>query len=188
MRKDQWIELVQSNAGLRYRDRTIALHIEQAINTVLGQIFNKDPQQWDLFAKPYEADIVSGVRPYALLPEQIIQVPDVANGVRRIYPAGGGDLVFMPMPAHGHQLFREVGLDQVDDTIGYDVRADRVWFFNLRAPIVNITMDLVIPFGRWAFTDDFPIPMGTANTITDIAVKTLQSMPGDRNIYKTDHQ
>lgn len=188
MIKEQWIESVQANAGLRYRDRTIAIHIEQAINTVLGQVFNKDPTQWDLFAKPYEADIVTGIRPYALLPERIIQTPDLAKGVRRVYAIGSDDLVFVPMPGFGHQLFREVGLDQVDDAIGYEVKFDRIKFFNLRQPITKVIMDLVIPFGKWTDTDDFPIPMGTANMVTDLAVKTLQGMPGDKNIYKTDHQ
>ena len=188
MRKEQWVESVQANAGLRYRDRTIALHIEQAINTVLGQVFNKDPNQWDMFAKPYEADIVTGIRPYALLPKRIIQTPDLAKGVRRVYAIGSDVLVFVPMPGFGHQLFRTVELDKVDDAIGYEVKADRIRFYNLREPIARVMMDLVIPFSEWSDTDDFPIAMGTANMITDMAVKTLMGMPGDKNIYKTDHQ
>ena len=188
MRKDQFIESVQANAGLRYRDRTIALHIENAINTALGQIFNKDPNQWDMFSKPFEADVVSGIRPYALLPERIIQTPDLAKGVRRIYAMGSDELVFVPIPSFGHQLFAEVGLDQVDDSVGYEVKSDRVRFFNLRFPIKTVLMDLVIPFSRWGVSDDFPIPSGTANMITDMAVKTLMAMPGDDMIYKNNKQ
>jgi len=184
--------MVQANAGLRFRDRTIALHIENAINTVLGQIFNKEPFQWDQFSKRYEANIVGGNRPYALLPERTIQTPDLAKGVRHIYPGsqdkGSDKLIFVPIPSFGHQLFAEVQLDQVDDTCGYDVKHDRVWFYNLRYPIKTVTMDLVIPFSRWTDDDDFPIPSATANLITDMAVKTLLAMPGDTEIYKQAKQ
>lgn len=192
MRKAVWVEQVQANAGLRFRDRTIAIHIETAINTVLGQVFNKEPFQWDQFSKPFEADVVGGHKPYALIPEQIIQTPDLAKGVRRIYAGdqenGSDRLVFVPIPSFGRQLFQEVKLDQVDDTCGYDVRFDRVLFYNLRFPIKRVTMDLVIPFSRWSDDDDFPIPSATANLITDMAVKTLMGMPGDAEIYKKAKQ
>lgn len=192
MKKAEWIEVVQANAGLRFRDRTIAKHIEIAINTVLGQIFLKDPNQWDMFAKAYEVEVVHANKPYALLPEQIIQTPDLAKGVRRIYAGsqekGSDALMFVPMPGFGHQLFSEVGLDQVDDTCGYEVRADRVRFFNLRYPIKTITMELVIPFSKWGDEDFFPIAIGTASMITDMAVKTLMGMPGDAEIYKKNTQ
>ena len=182
--------MVQANAGLRYRDRTIALHIEQAINTVLGQVFNKDPNQWDLFSKSYEADVVGTTNPYSLLPEAIIQTPDLAKGVRRIYAGSltesSTQFVFVPIPAFGHQLFSEVGLDNIDDSIGYEVRHDRVKYFNMQYPITKVTMDLVIPFSKWSDSDDFPIPSGTAGMITDMAVKTLMAMPGDNEIYKNN--
>lgn len=184
MRKDQFIESVQKIVGMRYGDRTVTLHIEQAINTVLGQVFNRDPNQWDMFAKSYEATIVTGTRPYALLPEAIIQTPDLAKGVRRVYASGSDKLMFMPMPGFGHQLFQEVNLDKVDDAIGYEVKADRIKFYNLRAPITTVTMDLVIPFSKWEDSDDFPIPMGTANMIVDMAAATLSGKEGDKNIYK----
>lgn len=184
MRKDQWIELVQKRAGVDFQLRTIALHIENAINTVLGQLFARDPQQWDMFSKSYTADVVPGTRPYALLPESIIQTPDLAKGVRRIYANGSDDLVFVPIPASGHQLFHEVGLDQIDDSVGYEVKADRVRFFNMRYPITSVTMDLVIPFSKWSDSDDFPIPSSTANIITDMAVATVMGKEYEPNIYK----
>ena len=184
MTKREWIELVQKATGIKYQDRTIAMNIEQAQNTVLGQVFLKDPSQWDLFARPYEATVVHGTWPYALLPQRIIQIGTKANGVRRIYPAGSGDLVFMPMPAGGHQLYREVGLDQTDTTIGFDVRHDRVWFYNMRSPIVNILMDLVVPFSRWDDDWDYPVPIGTAEVITDMAVARTLGVSMEKNIYK----
>lgn len=184
MRKEQWIEIVKRATGAKFSDRTIALHIEMAINTVLGQIFRQDPSQIDFFTKQYTATIVAGDRPYALLPARIIQMPDLANGVRRIYPAGSNSLMFVPMPSMGHSVFSEAGLDNLDDSCGYEVKTDRVMLWNLRYPVTNIIMELVIPFSDWEDEDDFPIPMGTADQITQVAIGTFSGEKVEPNIYK----
>jgi hypothetical protein len=184
MRKSQWIDIIKDATKTKFSDRTIAIHIEMAQNTVLGQIFRADPAQVDFFAKPYPAAVVHGDRPYALLPKRIIQNVDFANGVRRIYPVGDNSLTFVPMPAFGHALFSEVGLDQVDDSCGYEVKTDRVMFWNLRYPVENVIMELVIPFSDWDDEDDFPIPIGTADQITQLAISTFKGQQAETNIYK----
>lgn len=184
MRKDQWIETVKRIVGAGFGDRTIALHIEMAQNTVLGQIFLRDPAQLDFFTKQYNATVVSGDRPYALLPARIIQTSDLANGVRRIYPVGSNAIMFIPMPSMGHSVFSEVGLDNLDDSCGYEVKTDRVMFWNLRYPVENIIMELVVPFTDWDDEDDFPIPAGTADQITQLAASMFAGKPAETNIYK----
>jgi hypothetical protein len=184
MRKSQWIDLIKDATGTKFQDRTIALHIEMAQNTVLGQIFRSDPGQLDFFTRQYEADVVPGDRPYALLPKRIIQNVDLANGVRRIYPVGSNAIMFIPMPSFGHSVFSEVGLDNVDDSCGYEVKTDRVMFWNLRYPITRVLMELVVPFSDWDDTDDFPIPIGTADQITQLAISTFKGQSKETNIYK----
>lgn len=169
--------------GRAFGQRTVATHLENAINTAIGQVI-QDPNQLDFFAKQYDAVIVPGKRPYAMFPVPVIQFKDIAKGVRRIYAKDSNALVFVPIPGFGHQLFSQVGLDQIDDSIGYEVKTDRVMLFNLRYPIENIVMELVKPFSHWSDDEEYPIPAGTANFITQMAVDSLTGKDSYDNIHK----
>ena len=185
MIKGKVIDQVKDMTGNKFHDRTVAVHIEDAFNTVVGQLFKGDPNQWDLYCQSFTVDVDNvKPRPYALLPKRIIQTPDVANGVRRIFSTDDDNLDYVPMPYNGFQFYGILQLDDVDDSVGYAVRTDRVEFFNLPSIIKQVRMELVLPWSEWDDSQDIPLPSGVANLIIQQAVATLSNQPVETNIYK----
>ena len=184
MIKGKVIDQVKDMTGNKFRDRTVAVHIEDAFNTVVGQLFKNDPSQWDLYCQSFTVDVNNvKPRPYAMLPARIIQTPDIANGVRRIFSTDDDNLDYIPMPYNGFQFYGILQLDDVDDSVGYAVRSDRVEFFNLPSIINQVRMELVLPWSEWDDTQDIPLPSGVANLIIAQAVQTLTGIQPDTNIY-----
>ena len=188
MRKDQLVHLCLDILGLRFQDRTVALHLESAWNTVVGQTFRKDSKQLDFYAKSFDADVTHGNRPFTLLPVPIVQGIDFGKGVRRINLPESNDFDFVPMPAIGLQAFDEVGLGDVTKSIGYFVRHDKVEYWNMPKFIKKVRMELVIPFSAWKDSDDIPIPDGTAEQIIQMAVQSFRGGQPQTDIHKKSEQ
>jgi len=185
MLKGKMTDLIKDATGRKFGDRTVSLHTETAFDTVVGQLFARDPNQWDIYCQPFTVDVANvKPRPYAILPKRIIQTPDVANGVRRIFSTNDDGLDYIPMPYNGFQFYGELKLDDVDDSVGYAVRADRVEFFNMPAITKQVRMELVLPWSEWDDAQDIPLPSGVANMIIQQAVATLSNQPVETNIYK----
>ena len=188
MVKEQLIHLCLDILGLRFGDRTLALHIENAWNTVVGQTFRKDCQQFDFYSKPYEVDVVHGNRPYSILPESIIQTIDHANGVRRITPLDSNKFDFVPIPSIALLAFDAVDLGDVTDSIGYYVKHDKVEYWNMPSYIKKVRMELVIPFSKWDDLDDIPLPDGTAEQIVQMACLSYRGGNVQTDIHTKSEQ
>ena len=193
MTKSQLIELVKQKLGWKFGDRTISLHIENAWNQVVGQLFINDSHQLDFYTKTYtDVAVVDEVpRKYSLLPVRTIQYKDAGNGVRRIHTDCDEQLVFVPMRGMDIQIFSELDAGRVaDDITGYLVKTDRVEYFGIIDDITTVRMDIVPAFSAWSDSDDIPMPEGVAESIYGLVLKATagENLPSDFNIFRDQAQ
>ncbi len=187
MTKGEFIELIKGRIGWKFGDRTIAFHIENAWNQVVGQLFLNDSHQLDLYTKSYEVDVdYSDPRYYALLPVKTIQYKDAGGGVRQIHTLCDEEVFFVPMRSIDFQLYSSLDAGIVGgDVVGYLTKADRVEFFGLSDSVTKVSMDIVPSFPEWGDDDDFPMPSGMAENIYGLVVQAVQgNTPTDTNIFK----
>jgi hypothetical protein len=187
MTKGQFIEIIKGRLGWKFGDRTIAFHIENAWNQVVGQLFLNDSHQLDLYTKSYEVDVAySDPRYYALLPVKTIQYKDAGGGVRQIHTLCDEEVFFVPMRSIDFQLYSSLDAGIVGgDVLGYVTKADRVEFFGLSDSVTKVRMDIVPSFPEWGDDDDFPMPSGMAENIYGLVVQAVQeNTPTDTNIFK----
>lgn len=182
MLKSQIVQLVADAVGEKFALRTVALHIENAYNTIVGQVFVQNANQLDFYAKPYEAEVHHGKQTYAKVPVAIIQNADNAKGVRAVYTEEM-DTRFTAAPTF-------VIDSSCDSTmigyVFYAVKHDRVLFKNLPKEVKKVVMDLVIPFHLWDDADDIPIPGGVADNIIALSIQTWNAdTAAHTNAYKT---
>jgi hypothetical protein len=172
MIKNQLVQLLADSAGEKFAMRKVALHYEQAYNTIVGQLFSGNGNQYSFFTKEYTVPVLwNSGNPYSMLPATVIQCEDNSKGVRRISTTSG-DTAFYPAPSYF--------LDSSSDCtmaygfIAYVVKYDRIKF-DKRLPkiVTSVLMELVVPFSAWGDDEDIPIPSGVADNIMALAIQTL---------------
>lgn len=191
MTKSQIVELIKSRLGWKWGDRTIALHVENAWNQFVGQLFLNDSHQLDLYCKTYEVAVTSGSpRSYSLLPISTIQHKDAGGGVRRIHTQCDEEVFFVPMRGIDLQLFSSLDAGLVaSDIVGYIPKLDRVEYFGIPDEIVNVRMEIVPAFSAYDDDDDIPIPEGVAANLFGLVLQMVQgNSPTDTNIFKDQIQ
>ena len=110
MIKSKFIELVSrhikgndSSVDKKYQadKRLIELDIAAAFNTIIFQIFKKEPSNLDRYVKTYKDVAVSQDTDtliyYSELPAKVIQFPTTGDGIWKINEMQGEDLTFVPM-------------------------------------------------------------------------------------------
>jgi len=171
MVKEKIVQLVADAVGENFALRTVALHIENAYNSIVGQIFASNPNQLDFYAKPYEVAITRNKgRVFANIPVAIIQSPDNARGVRSISDKDG-TCRFYAVPLYA--LRSSCDAAKLSGFVFYGVKTSIVEFLNLPKQVDSVMMDLVIPFSLWDDSEDIPIPSGVADNIIALAMQTL---------------
>jgi len=191
MTKAQIIELVKQKLGWKWGDRTLALHIENAWNQFIGQLFKNDSHQLDLYCKTYDVAVTVGSpRSYSLLPVKTIQYVDAGGGVRRIHTQCDEEMFFVPMRGIDFQIFSSLDAGLVaSDIVGYMTKSDRVEYFDIPDEITSVRMEIVPAFSEYADTDDIPIPEGVAANIYGLVLQMVQgNTPTDNNIFKDQIQ
>ena len=204
--KQQYIDTIKDKTKNQFRDRTIALELEIAFNTIVGQLFLKDPYQYDFYVRWFDdVDVVqadpcldekgNGVRrSYSVLPCATIQTPDLANGVRYILANKSNnisdpseELRFYPIPAYGVQTYTDLGLDNIDpNTVGYVVYTNRVEYWNLPTLIEKVRMGVVPSFMAWDNDTEIPLPSGVSAQIITMVLESVQKYPYETSDYKND--
>jgi len=174
MTKEQHIELFQrqQSGGTMPADlkdklhpQVIAKFMAMAWNTLLYQVFRKEPSNLDFYAKTYY-DIAINHDPvhniyYSILPSGVIQVPDEPNeGVRRIDYALSNEFKFAPIKKNAGYAYRELEVYKYTDTIPFFVQQNKVIYDLAPYDIQAVNMDLIVPFDKMANKDEVNIPSG----------------------------
>jgi hypothetical protein len=175
----------------RWHDLVINAACEKALAQMLNEVWVKSPLSLQRFTKQYGyttpiaviSEVATGIK-YSTLPQSIIPFMDKSSGVRRISTPIQGGFTFFPMD------FREMDLvasgcyfDTVNTKVGYAVTQTRIEYFNMSATIeaTGVRMDLIIPFSKYAETDEVKIPevsdTRTGETFIDRVLKILGVAP-----------
>ena len=184
--KAQIVEQIKVALGMDFGNRTVAMYIDQSFNTVAGQLFKQNPNQYDFYAKTYIIPITHAhPHSYAILPVPVIQTTDNANGVRQIYPMCEDELAFAPMPKSGHQIYNKLTVGKVCKVVGYNLKTDRIEFLkNLPDDIKEVKAELVRPFSAYDDEEEVPLPDGSADLIIQMVMQMMNKQDVKTNIYK----
>lgn len=171
--------LMQIDETAKYHDKVLDSWIERVANQIMHDAFSKNLSNYDFYTKQYEnvSLVKSGDIVYALLPANIVQLPDRAEGVRKIQTTTGSGLEFVPVSMEEVELYSALEVGIIDTTIAYDVKQDRVYFWGDLSLITAVDMWLVIPFTEYAETDEFVIPSGKDGQFFDGIVQIALSTP-----------
>ena len=194
MIKEKLIKLVQSkftgvNATADTRNQYHPLYIEQylnmAFNTLIYTTFRKDLSNLDQYCKTYHDVPVlheeSTDTYYSLLPVPVVQLPDAANGVRRISGMQNKYTTeYIPLKRDSWDIWAQNNVAQTSKENGYCPRIDRVEYF--RKPIHDaVKMDILPLFDSYESTDDIPIPSGADVKLFEIMMALMQGQqPSDK--------
>lgn len=175
--KQALIELVNRNYP-NAEPQVVEACIGKAFNMLFYQAFRKDLSNLDLYAKTFkdvpvlkdETDTF-----YCLLPIQTVQLPDCAEGVRRVYLKKGiRSQKFVPLEESAWDL--NLMVYKVVSWIGYSVKPDRIRFKD-DPHCDTVYLDLVIPFELMDDDDPVYIPSGQDELLLQTVSGFLQGSP-----------
>lgn len=127
--------------------RRLQIYIGRAFNTLMYEIFRKDKGSLSLYVKTYTAttvvlqDAITGVYS-STLPVAIMQLPDVASGVRRVSADNGRGIEFVPIDAETVEYLKDLEVSDVNinNVVGYYLRNNKkIEFYNLPSSMVTET-------------------------------------------------
>lgn len=155
----------------------------RAFNQIMYDVFRNDLSNLDLYAKEYiDVPVLKNVSTdeyYCILPEEICQFPDHAEGVRRVRKMKSKSLDFVPIQKDSESTF-EALTGGFDSTIGYSVAPDRIiWESN--PGVSKVRMDLVIPFEKYDYEDTIYVPSGQDENFQLAIAKFLEGAPAENN-------
>jgi hypothetical protein len=171
------IRSVVKNALKRYdkvaavHDRVIDANCEAVLNQMYNEVFRMSPHSLQRFCKQYgystaltiSSEASSGIY-YTTLPEKIVYFPDRASGVRRVATKTQSGAKFFPMDQREWDIaLTGLYVNVVKDKIGYIVTPTRIEYFGITGAILTdgVRADLIIPFSKYADTDDVLYPEHT---------------------------
>ena len=196
MIKAKLIRLIEShfngtNATADGRSKYHPLYIEQffslAFNHLMYRLFRADLSNFDQYCKTYtnitiQQDTATGIW-YSLLPVPVVQLPDAANGVRRISGMQNNNSIeFIPLKRDSWDIWASNNVAVTSKEIGYSVRIDRVEYY--KKPLIDtmeVKMDIVPLFDSYEDTDNIPIPSGADIDLFQIIQQLMSGrMPSDK--------
>ena len=174
-----------------YHDNAIDAAIEKSINQMYEDVWRMNPLNLQRYTKGFGYTTAIEVNTedstnvvYSTLPESIVPFQDKASGVRRVSTVAQGGFTFFPMDFREMDLAESGGFFKtVNSKVGYAVNQSRVEFKFMPSSIssVGVRMDLIIPFSKYAETDEVKIPeiadMRTNETFVDRVLKILRVTP-----------
>lgn len=177
MIKAAFIELLQTKFP-HVHQQDIEQWIGRAWSTLLYETYKIDPSNLDFFVKPYEVDVLKDTygNYYSLLPIGIVQLPDSADGVRRISLKGDNSLKFFPAPKGSFSIFNELDVNLIDDGILYAVKFDKIEY-SCDPGITEVKLDLVPRFESYDDEDEIGVPMGFDVKLISIVEQLINGTP-----------
>jgi hypothetical protein len=186
MKKKELVQRVMDDAGLQFGDRTTAMVISSVFNSIVGQLFNKDPNQFMFYTKRITLTVNNRV---STLTVPIIQTRVNGSGIPQIMPTGADNdccpdgTVFYPMPSYA--LRSKSDVNNLSNIVFYTVTGSKVRFNNsLPKDVTSLLADVVMEFHGYDDDDFFNLPSGVAQLIIDQSVAAIKAKQAHVNIYK----
>ena len=184
MNKQEIIELVVTRFP-QVHERVAEAWITLAFNQILYEDSRKDPSNFDFYSKTYknvailkdpDTDIY-----YSTLPQQVVQLPDNAEGVRRINAMKGLMPEFIPLQRDSWDVFAGLDAGKIDHSIGFSPTNERIEY-ERNPEISKVRMDLVIPFDKYDDDDFINIPSGSDLRIIAIVEQLINGTPPESKL------
>ncbi len=174
----------------KFMGRVLDAECEAVLNQMYNEVFSVNPLSLQRFTKGYGystplavGNEASTLIYYTTLPENIVNFPDRASGVRRVAPATQTGIGFYPMDQREWDLAMSgLYINYVKDKIGYIVTPTRVEYYGMTGDIISsgVRMDIIIPFSEYEDTDVVLYPEHTLRSgegFIDRVVMRLQNKP-----------
>ncbi len=166
----------------KYHPEIIRKEIAIIANSVLFDIFrNNDRGQeaLDLYAKQYSVTLqyssAYDLR-YFELPETVVQLPQ--NGFIRSITAKKDQSYFIPMvDSRAHGTWGNLEVNDIDSKPYAFLTDENVYFYNISDDLTSLLVKLIIPFDKFADTDNVYLPSGKADQIADLVYNKLIGLP-----------
>lgn len=148
------------------------------------------PDQYDnadFLTKEYTAQTVTldnvTNRRYVNLPAPLVPMRIPSEAVRHVNSNQSVSLDFCPMTETIWELVDGLFSYDIDDTIGYIVRYNKVWFNeSMTADIATagVRMVLAVPFSAFSYTEDVNLTIGGVDLAQAAAQLLMNTQPMDK--------
>lgn|SRR5512133_240547 len=179
----------------KFHPKVIEASIDRAWNQIIYDTFRKNLDLMGFYCKEYKNVAISfdsaTNRYYCTLPANIIQLPDLGNGVRRISSMKGHGSSFYPVSEAQRELMEGLEVTQVSNDVPFVVRETKVEFGDIdildysastSSTQSRVRMSLVIPFWEYADTDEVHIPAGKDEQLVELVTQFLIGTPQRDNL------
>lgn len=173
-----WLLVDPSQKNKRFHYNVIMYAIEQAYNQYIQTIPPYLYDEYEFLVKEYTSQTVTldSTRNlyYTTLPASIVPMNPPSEAVRHINTNAGTDLDFCPCDETTWELMDGLFEYDIDTTISYITRNDKIWYQNMTPDIASVGVRLVlaIRFSEFSDTDEVNLPGGSVD-ILQTAVNIL---------------
>lgn len=182
MKKEVLVDLIKQKYPHLTNQET-ELWIGRAWNTLLYESFKMDVSSVDFFCKQFYDIIVTKDaydEYYCSLPVRPVQLPDNADGVRRVMGQKNGvDVTFVPIPRDSFGVFVELDVDKIDNAIGYSTKYNKI-IWERNPNVEKVKMDIVPMFEDYDDDDEVSAPMGFDVRLTFLVDQLMNGVPDSK--------
>lgn len=173
-----------SGVNPRFHPRIVEAAIEKIYNQVARNIPEELLDSYDFYCREYTNQAVTRDnttnRFYTMLPAPVIPLSIVSESVRHINSNQGFDLDFVPTREIDWELYSGLFSDDIDTTIRYIVRYNRIWYDKrMTQGVANggVRLVLAVTFGAFDDEEDVALPGGDYDMMNAAIAQLLQTQP-----------
>jgi hypothetical protein len=164
----------------------VAEHVNLAMNTILYEVFRKEPNALDIYCKTVDAGVTKGDNGwYSDLGLSPMQFPNNNYGIARIsLPEDDYSLTFLPLSKLAHATNSRSGVIGRMGIIPFRYEQGRILYGSESSlvDIPKVKISVVLPFSEMDDTDDIIIPLGTGVTLFQTIVDLMKgTKPVDKS-------
>lgn len=189
MTKAQYIDFIRNSLQMadktdRYHHEQVAAAINNAVNTVFFEMFNKNPSSMRKAMERYAMDIEETSSQSAMtnrygntLDVDIVDLPRKAGGILSIIEDDTTTTKYVPVSIlEGDQLHgSESSLP--DNVIGFSMNGPRnIEYWNMSAA-TDLIVRVIPQFRSFSDTDNVPLPYGQDQRIIELVRQYLAGIP-----------
>lgn len=175
------------------------LYIEGMCDVVWGswssEAVNALNQDANFFTKAFNAvdvteDVDSGYF-FSTLPEQIVKLNRVGDGVMSINQINAKDNDFKPIKERDFRLMKGQEVDRTGSDIYFYVTYDTVFYGNSMTNDIadsGVDMRLAIPFSKYSYSEQLPLPAGKEMEFTEAVINLIIGTPPTNLTNKNSDQ
>jgi hypothetical protein len=154
--------------------------VGRGFNQIIYEVFRQDMSNLDLYCRTFpNVEILFDEETnqwYSNLPEQIVQLPDQAEGVRWILPMKGRVNMFVPVTKEGWNVHDDMPVTPYDTSVSYSPTNRRVEY-DREPPVKTVKMGLVIPIEKYGANEEINIPAGQDVRLLEVVDMYIQNPP-----------